>query len=155
MPGPFDAVQQFLALRDQLGTTPLPPKIEIPVIAAIEPDRTSGAPISFNGRRPQSGGGGGGALSKPGGLTARAAEMGGKLQSQFPGLKQTSGYRDPEHNRRVGGVPNSKHTQGTAIDFVGSAGDMQNAAAWARANGADEVLVHNAGSGQHLHVSWG
>lgn len=30
----------------------------------------------------------------------------------------TSGYRDPEHNRRVGGVKNSYHVKGMAADFV-------------------------------------
>jgi uncharacterized protein YcbK (DUF882 family) len=29
-----------------------------------------------------------------------------------------SGYRSPEHNRRIGGVPNSFHTKGMAADIV-------------------------------------
>ena len=29
----------------------------------------------------------------------------------------TSGYRCPIHNKKVGGVPNSYHTQGKAVDF--------------------------------------
>lgn len=33
-------------------------------------------------------------------------------------IRITSGYRDPEHNRRVGGRPNSYHTKGMAVDFV-------------------------------------
>lgn len=76
------------------------------------------------------------------------------LLKAYPKLRPTSGYRDPDHNRRVGGVPNSRHLKGTAGDFVGSARDMAEAAGWARRMGAAEVLVHNAGSGQHLHVGW-
>lgn len=103
----------------------------------------------------------GGQLAAPAG---QAAPAGGsywnQLRSQFPGLTETSGYRTPEHNAEVNGVPNSYHTQmddsgnSRAYDFVGSAADMQNGAAWAKANGATEVLLHNAGSGQHLHIAW-
>ncbi len=33
------------------------------------------------------------------------------------GLKVKSGYRDPEHNKRVGGAPKSQHLSGNAIDI--------------------------------------
>ncbi len=33
-------------------------------------------------------------------------------------IRITSGYRTPAHNRRVGGVKDSYHTQGMAADFV-------------------------------------
>ena len=37
----------------------------------------------------------------------------------FPvAIKINSGYRSPEHNKAVGGVPNSKHTLGQAADIV-------------------------------------
>ncbi len=29
----------------------------------------------------------------------------------------TSGYRDPEHNHAIGGVPGSAHTKGLAVDI--------------------------------------
>lgn len=76
-----------------------------------------------------------------------------ELSSRF-GLRVSSGYRSPEHNASVGGVPNSNHLTGRAGDFSGSSRQMQLGAAWARRNGAREVLIHNAGSGMHLHVAW-
>lgn len=33
-------------------------------------------------------------------------------------LHVTSAYRCPVHNQAVGGVPNSQHTQGTAVDLT-------------------------------------
>lgn len=77
------------------------------------------------------------------------------LARQFPGLRLTSAYRDPARNAATpGAAKNSWHMKGRAVDFGGSAKDMAAGAAWARANGAREVLVHNAGTGQHLHAAW-
>lgn len=33
-------------------------------------------------------------------------------------IKITSGYRDPEHNKNVGGAPQSYHMKGMAVDCV-------------------------------------
>ena len=90
------------------------------------------------------------------GLLANVASNAAQLQKRFPGLRLTSGYRDPAHNARVGGVPNSYHTKGRAVDFGGSAKDMAAGAAYARTTGAREVLVHKVakGGGVHLHVAW-
>jgi hypothetical protein len=77
-----------------------------------------------------------------------------QISRLFPNLRFTSGHRDAGANARANGVPNSWHLKGRAMDWSGSARDMQNAAAWARQNGAREVLIHNAGSGTHLHTAW-
>lgn len=77
------------------------------------------------------------------------------LAATFPGLRVTSGYRDPARNAQVNGVKNSRHLTGRAVDLVGDAKTMQAAAAWAKQNGIPEVLIHNAGSGTHLHLGWG
>jgi hypothetical protein len=70
------------------------------------------------------------------------------------GLRVSSGHRTEAHNERVGGAENSYHLTGRAADFVGTEAQMQAAAADARASGASEVLIHNVGSGRHLHVAW-
>lgn len=91
-------------------------------------------------------------MGKP--VNAAVAPMFNQLHNLFPALRFSSGYRDPNHNKAVGGVANSNHLTGRAGDWSGSSRDMYAAAGWARANGAREVLVHNAGSGLHLHVAW-
>jgi len=68
-------------------------------------------------------------------------------------LRVSGGYRDPVRNRQVGGVENSKHLTGRAADFVGTREQMEAGLAWSRANGG-RGLIHDAGSGTHLHVEW-
>ena len=70
------------------------------------------------------------------------------------GLRVSGGYRSPERNREVGGAANSYHLTGRAADFVGTQAQMQAARQWAGNNGAREALIHDAGSGVHLHVAW-
>lgn len=70
------------------------------------------------------------------------------------GLRVSGGYRTEERNREVGGAANSYHLTGRAADFVGSQTQMQAALRWARTSGAKEALIHDAGSGTHLHVAW-
>jgi hypothetical protein len=83
-----------------------------------------------------------------------------KVASLF-GLRPSSSYRSPSHNAAVGGVPGSLHTHGSprnpgAIDLVGSAASMYAASAWAARHipGLKENLVHDAGSGLHLHLGF-
>ena len=43
-----------------------------------------------------------------------------KIQSEYGmPIYITSGYRTPEHNKKVGGVANSQHIYGEACDFTG------------------------------------
>ena len=98
----------------------------------------------------------------PGGGTFKGGtwKWANKIAGMF-GLHTSSSYRTPQHNAAVGGVPGSLHTHGSlrnpgAIDMVGPVAQMNQAAAWARANipGIQEVLVHDAGSGLHLHLGF-
>lgn len=166
--GPFDLVNEFLERRRQMGRPdqggfgafqPQQPRTtrddyvnQLKFIGAARggqqqppaparggaPQKRRSGLINWQGKR----------------IDASVLPYAQQIQQRFPGLRFSSGYRDPVHNARVGGVPNSWHLKGRALDFSGSAKDMRNAAAWARQNGAREVLVHNAGSGTHLHVAW-
>ena len=56
------------------------------------------------------------------------------------GTEVTSGYRCPEHNAAVGGVPNSFHVQGIAADIDASAHESVDALAeLAEKHGADGI----------------
>lgn len=83
--------------------------------------------------------------------------VGGAIyQLGFKDAQLTSGYRTAEHNASVGGVPNSEHTKGNAVDiYLGDNVDE------AQANKTlsyfkqyfGEVLFHDAGTGRHLHLA--
>lgn len=85
------------------------------------------------------------------GMQGPAQEWVRRVLGQYPDLRFTSGYRSPEHNRRVGGVANSGHTRGWKADFVGPS--MYEAAKWLKSLGA-RTLMHDAGSGMHLDASF-
>ena len=92
----------------------------------------------------------------PSGNTGRKAQT---LMRLF-NLRWSSGYRTPDHNRAVGGVPNSLHTHGSpanpgAFDLVGTIGQMMKARAYAIKHWHPlEALIHDAGSGLHLHLGF-
>lgn len=71
-------------------------------------------------------------------------------------LKLTGGYRTKEHNAAVNGVPDSLHIDGLGFDFVGASSDMARAMQWAKNQPKvfSEVLIHDAGSGIHLHLGF-
>jgi hypothetical protein len=91
------------------------------------------------------------------GTTTGTLGIAGRVARMF-GLSITSGYRSPAHNAAVGGVPNSLHTHGSpanpgAVDLVGPR--MQEARAWAGSHlSLKELLVHDVGSGLHLHLGF-
>lgn len=76
-----------------------------------------------------------------------------RILGAFPSLRFSSGYRSPAQNAAANGAANSGHMRGDKIDLSGSAKDLYAAAAWAKRYGA-RTLLHDAGSGFHLDISW-
>jgi hypothetical protein len=66
----------------------------------------------------------------------------------------TSTYRSPEHNRRVGGVPNSYHLRGRAIDIARRPG-VTHAMIAAAFRSAGYHLVESLDEGDHSHFAFG
>ncbi len=64
----------------------------------------------------------------------------------------TSGFRTPQHNALVGGVPNSDHLRGQAYDFVPQDMSMADAAARLKQSGVPATKILNEGN--HIHVSY-
>lgn len=80
-----------------------------------------------------------------------------QIFAAFPGrFRFTSGYRSPEKNRAVGGVPTSYHVKALAGDFVPVNGKyLESEIAGVKAIAAKsgyEVIIHNVGSGKHYHI---
>ena len=91
------------------------------------------------------------------GLTPHARLHAQRLLAVHRDLIVTSGFRSPERNRVVGGVPGSLHLEGRAIDVTGSRVSMRAAARTARTQrvtpactGPEEVVME----GDHLHIAW-
>lgn len=87
------------------------------------------------------------------GMQDAAKEWTLRLLGAFPDLRFSSGYRSPAHNAAVGGHPNSGHMRGWKVDISGNHQRLAEAAAWAKRHGA-RTLLHDAGSGYHLDISW-
>ncbi len=76
------------------------------------------------------------------------------LSGLLPGVTFTSGQRTPEHNAEVGGVPNSQHIPGQALDFVlpkGMTFDQVKTNLQLGRFKATELI----NEGDHIHVAWG
>ena len=66
----------------------------------------------------------------------------------------TSTYRTPEHNRRVGGVRNSYHLRGRAIDIARRPG-VSHAQIAAAFRNAGYRLIESLDEGDHSHFAFG
>jgi len=78
----------------------------------------------------------------------------GALKSFFPGATITSGLRTPLHNQQVGGVPNSMHLSGNAVDFVLPKGvTFEDVKAHIAQAGLPATELLN--EGDHVHWGWG
>lgn len=74
-------------------------------------------------------------------------------------LKVTSGYRCPALNKAVGGVENSAHLYGLAVDIVPMNGDFNNFVTfvkrWFRKRtDFDQVIEERAGGSRWVHIGW-
>lgn len=70
--------------------------------------------------------------------------------SGIPGERVTSTKRSPEHNRRVGGVPNSFHLSGRARDSIPPPGMSMDAYAEILRRQNPHLEVINEGN--HVHM---
>lgn len=69
------------------------------------------------------------------------------------GARVTSGYRSFEHNKRVGGQPNSYHLTGNARDIAKSPGmSLDKIVSALKKQGYD--VVEKLDEGDHYHVAW-
>lgn len=88
------------------------------------------------------------------GASGKAVDMGAIRQIGSRWGQVTSTYRSPEHNRRVGGVANSYHLRGKAIDIARRPGvsHWQIAAAY---RNAGYSLAESLDEGDHSHFAFG
>ncbi len=95
------------------------------------------------------------ALSRSAGASsARAPNLGAIAAIGASWGRVTSMRRSVEHNRRVGGVRNSFHLSGRAIDIARRAGVSHSAIAAAFRN-AGYHLVESLDEGDHSHFAFG
>lgn len=86
-------------------------------------------------------------------LTADAKQGLFGLLNAFGNATWSSGWRDPSNPAEAGGNSSSPHRMGIATDLVVPDGNYAPLVAWAQAHGGT-TLIHDAGSGLHLHINW-
>jgi endonuclease YncB( thermonuclease family) len=76
---------------------------------------------------------------------------------QASGARITSGVRSPEHNRRVGGVPNSDHLRGDGLDLTPGPGqswdDLRSMANELARTKGGKVIDESRTRKPHIHIS--
>jgi peptidoglycan hydrolase-like protein with peptidoglycan-binding domain len=85
-------------------------------------------------------------------------------QANFYGLRLTSAYRSPSHDKQVGGSGSGPHTRGTSYDFAGPYSAMEKYANWAHGSGLFSQVIFKdkdyatgrriPGHQDHVHVGW-
>lgn len=81
------------------------------------------------------------------------------MLNEVGGLRVTSAWRSWAVQLRLvarlkGASKRSAHPLGWCVDFVGTRAKMEEGRRFARGAGARQALIHDAGSGLHLHVDW-
>ncbi len=76
------------------------------------------------------------------------------LELKRRGARVTSVHREDAVNEAVNGRADSKHTEAGALDFVDEGDGSATQYAWAlhRAGIIEKPLVHDVGSGVHVHL---
>jgi hypothetical protein len=87
-------------------------------------------------------------------VSAPRIDMAQALKISAKWGRVTSVHRSPEHNRRVGGVPNSYHLSGRAIDLARRPG-VSHAQVAAALRAAGHNLVESLDEGDHSHFAFG
>lgn len=75
-------------------------------------------------------------------------------EGAWPELRMSSGYRDPVRNAAVGGVRNSDHVTGHALDFSHGGGNTPNATQAARATSLAAWFIQNPNAFGTKYVIW-
>lgn len=88
------------------------------------------------------------------GAPLRGLDMGDAVRIGGKWGRVTSVHRTPAHNRRVGGVPNSYHLSGRAIDVARRPG-VSHAQVAAALRAAGHNLVESLDEGDHSHFAFG